>query len=150
MHGRNDLGFPDVIAVSNGPRQAGSLQLAAGSVTSSDSSRSVESLFAISAFVGGRRGGFRNIKYVTTTAALAQRSLQDVQSLCAMLGLRARLLPGNQVSRERPGPGTESDLTYASYQKMAFEYLGEHLAQRKRGTGRSDGARRSRARQQRA
>jgi hypothetical protein len=70
----------------------------------------------------------KSVHYVTATAALAQRSLQDVEGLGAALGLRTRLLPGNQVSREDPGPAAESDLTYASYQKLAVEYLGEHLA----------------------
>jgi preprotein translocase subunit SecA len=69
-----------------------------------------------------------SVHYVTTTAAQAQRSFQDVESLCAVLGMRIRLLSGNQVSREDPGPVADSDLTYGSYQKMAVEYLGEHLA----------------------
>jgi preprotein translocase subunit SecA len=75
----------------------------------------------------------KSVHYVTATAALAQRSLQDVEGLGAALGLRTRLLPGNQVSREDPGPTAESDLTYASYQKLAVEYLGEHLAPGDRG-----------------
>jgi preprotein translocase subunit SecA len=69
-----------------------------------------------------------SVHYVTTTAALAQRSFQDVKSLCDALGLRTGLLPGNQVSRERSGPAAENDLTYASHQKLAVEYLGDHLA----------------------
>jgi preprotein translocase subunit SecA len=69
-----------------------------------------------------------SVHYITTCAALAQRGYEDAGGLCAALGLRARLLPGNQVSREEPGPAADSDLTYGSYQKMAIEYLGEHLA----------------------
>ena len=71
---------------------------------------------------------YESVHYVTTTAALAQRSFQDVEGLCVALGLRTGLLPGNQVSRERPGPAAESDLTFAGYRKLAVEYLGDHLA----------------------
>lgn len=87
------------------------------------------------ALLPGYLGALRHesVHYVTTTAALAQRNHRDVEGLCAVLGLRTMLLPGNQVSREDPGPVTESDLTYAGYQKMAVEYLGEYLAPRDSG-----------------
>jgi preprotein translocase subunit SecA len=68
------------------------------------------------------------VDYVTTTAALAQRGLQETASLCAALGLRATLLPGTQVSGEGAVPAPAADITVGSYQRLAFEYLGEHLA----------------------
>jgi preprotein translocase subunit SecA len=70
----------------------------------------------------------QHVHYVTTTAALARRSYQEAVGLCAALGLASRLLPGTTVSRETAGRAPDVDVTYGSYQKMALEYLGEHLA----------------------
>ncbi len=68
------------------------------------------------------------VHYVATTASLALRGFQEVQSLCAMLGLRVGLLSGTAVSVEDQGPALDADVTYGSYQKFIFEYLGDHLA----------------------
>jgi preprotein translocase subunit SecA len=82
------------------------------------------------ALLPGYLGALRheNVHYVTTTSALAQHNHRDVGGLCAALGLRTVLLSGNQVSREAPDPVVACDIAYASYQKIAVEYLGEHLA----------------------
>lgn len=70
----------------------------------------------------------QSVHYATPTASLARHSFQDVESLCASLGLRTWLLPGTEVSREDPWSPTDSDVVYGCYKKLAFEYLGEHLA----------------------
>jgi len=69
-----------------------------------------------------------HVHYVTTTAALTRHGHQEVEAIYAALGLRSRFLPGTSVSSEDPEPVTEVDVTYGSYQKMAAEYLGQHLA----------------------
>lgn len=68
------------------------------------------------------------VDYATATAALAQRSFKETGSLCAALGLRTTLLPGTLVSGEGAVPAPAADITVGSYQRLAFEYLGEHLA----------------------
>jgi preprotein translocase subunit SecA len=68
------------------------------------------------------------VHYVTTTASLARRSFQEVERLCTMLGLRVGLLSGTAVSVVDQAPAHDVDVTYGSYQKFVFEYLGDHLA----------------------
>jgi preprotein translocase subunit SecA len=68
------------------------------------------------------------VRYVTTTAALAVRNFQEVQGLCAMLGVRTGLISGTAVSVEDVRPVSDADVTYGSYQKFILEYLGDHLA----------------------
>ena len=69
-----------------------------------------------------------SVHYVTMSAALARRSCADTEHLCAALALRTRLFRETVVSPSDPGPATDIDLTYGSYQRLAVEYLGEHLA----------------------
>jgi preprotein translocase subunit SecA len=68
------------------------------------------------------------VHYVTTTAELAQSSFREVESLCAMLGLRIGLISGTTASVEGYRRAFDADVTYCSHQQVIFAYLRNHLA----------------------
>jgi preprotein translocase subunit SecA len=82
------------------------------------------------AFVSVVSGG--GVHVVAADEHLAARGFQQTKSVFALLGVASSLAPPDAAALEDHQRAFDADVTYGSCLQMAYQYLGNHLAQDRR------------------